>query len=77
MRRRHRVLDNALQLLVTTDQRVDLADQDLGVEIGGVALERAALFGRFDFRLDRLFLARRCRILTHAVRDEVHHVKAG
>ncbi len=34
-------LDHALELVLAADQRIDLADQCLGVQVEGVVLERA------------------------------------
>ncbi len=75
-------LDDALDFLLAADQRVDLADQGLLVEVLRVALERAArlllfllLLAGFGFAaaLRRSALRRR---LGDAVGDEIHYVQA-
>ncbi len=73
-------LDDALDLALAADQRIDLADQRLGVEVERIGFEGAAgllLVARgFLLGLAAAFGFLRCRRLGDAVRDVVHDVEA-
>ena len=72
-------LDDAFDLALAADQRIDLAHQRLGVEVERIRLERAAgllLLARgllFGFAAALRLLGGRC--LGDAVRDVVHHIE--
>ncbi len=74
-------LDDAFDLALAADQRVDFAHQRLGVEIERIRLESAAgllLLARgflFGFTAALRLLGGRC--LGDAVRDIIHHVQTG
>ena len=72
-------LDHALELPVAADQRVDLADERLGVEVQRVGLERAARLLAVLPGFLALGRLRLCglRALGDAVRDVVDDVEPG
>ena len=76
-------LNDALDFFLTTDQRVNLADQSLLVKVLGVVLEGSTRRGSLRFAVLRFRIAvlAGSRIallgLGHAMRNEVHNIQAG
>ncbi len=72
-------LDHALQLVRTTDQRIDLAVLGEMIEVDRIGIERALRFAgafAFFFRFGRFFLLV-LRTLGDPMRDVVDHVEAS
>ena len=72
-------LDDALDFAFAADERVDLADQRLSVEVDGVRFQRTA--GLLTFFLSLRFLGRlrllRLPALGNAVRNEIDDIQAS